>query len=95
MFKVTKLYTNLRQLAIEDSHASTSLSPRTPRLERERIAPTLASRRETQTRLTESGLVMGTLAYISAYEGFLTFGKDADSNIPIFAQGKAEFAKLK
>ena len=29
-----------------------------------------------------------------AYEGFLTLWKDADSDIPILKQAKAEYAKL-
>ena len=30
----------------------------------------------------------------SAYEGFLTLWKDADANVPILKQAKAEYAKL-
>jgi hypothetical protein len=31
----------------------------------------------------------------SSYEDFLSFWKDADSNIPIYQQAKAEYASLR
>ena len=35
-----------------------------------------------------------TEAVLKAYQDFLTFGKDADPDIPIYRQAKAEYAKL-
>jgi hypothetical protein len=31
---------------------------------------------------------------LAAYKGFLTLWKDADADIPIFKQAKAEYAKV-